>query len=289
MGAAVLASRAARLISPRHRQWRRLGASLTLDPDLLERPITEPARNDFVICGLSRSGTSLLAAALYQPPRVVTVMEPWDGLRYPPAELFGSLRREMSQGQLGRGRLDVDLLTTSGEVKWGRDGQYPHDVVVEPDSSVGVKWPIFWRYLPLLPTTKFLVCIRHPAEVLSSFESMDGTLGEGLEYEFAFNREMNQQLREATEDPALRRVLLLEYVASRIVPHLERPNVFVVRYERWFDDRDGLMASIAEFLGIPLERGFPAIRPPRNTRHDPEILAMLRDAAPSATRLGYTI
>jgi hypothetical protein len=289
MGASALASQAARLISPRHRHWRRLGASLTLDPDRLERPIPEPARNDFVICGLSRSGTSLLAAALYQPPRVVTVMEPWDGLRYPPAELFESLRREMSQGRLGRGRLDVALLTASGEVRWGRDGQYPHDVVIDPDASVGVKWPIFWRYLPLLPTTKFLVCIRHPAEVLASFASMDGTLGEGLDYGFAFNREMNQQLKEATEDPEFRRVLLLEYVASRIVPYLERPNVFVVRYERWFDDREGLMASIATFLGIPLGPGFPEIRPPKNTRHDPETLAMLRDAAPSATRLGYTI
>ena len=289
MGVGVLAYRAARLISPRHRHWRRLGASLTLDPDLLERPIDEPGGNDFVICGLSRSGTSLLAAALYQPPRVVTVMEPWDGLRLPPADLFASLRGEMTQGRLARGRLDVASLLASGEVRWGHDGQYPHDVVVDPDTALGVKWPIFWRYLPLLPTTKFLVCLRHPAEVVSSFASMDGTLGEGLDYEAAFNRDMNRQLMEATEDPAHRRLLLLEYVASRIVPYLDRPNVHVVRYERWFDDRDDLMADISAFLGVALEPGFPAIRRPRNTRHDPEVLAMLREAAPSTTALGYRI
>jgi len=64
---------AARRLSPRHRRWRRLLDSLTLDPDHLPRPVEAPGTRDFVICGCPRTGTALLTAMLFQPPRVVTV------------------------------------------------------------------------------------------------------------------------------------------------------------------------------------------------------------------------
>jgi sulfotransferase family protein len=278
-----------RAISPRHRRWGRLVRSLELDPERLERPVDEPGDRDFIICGLSRSGTSLLAAALYQPPRCVTLSEPWDGLRIPPAALFGSLREEIRTGLVRRGRLDVHVLER-GEVRWGRDGEFPHRVDVDAEFALGVKWPVFWRYLDLLPRTKFLICVRHPSEVIASFVSTTGRLAEGLDYDVPFNRDMNRFLRAATDDPHVRPALLYEYVASRLALHLGDPNVFVVGYERWFSDREGLMRDVGRFLGIEVGLGYPAIRPPRSSGHRESELARLVELhCPSAVALGYGV
>ena len=206
------------------------------------------------MCGIPRSGTSLLAAALYQPPRVVTVMEPWDGLRLAPAPLFASIREEIRSGSLGavastsRGSLPKapsrGVATASSHTRCSVDDDY----------LLGIKWPAFWRYLDLMPATKFLVCVRNPASVIRSFKQQPGSLRGGFEYDVSFNRTMNRRLALATDDEALRRVLLYEYVARRIVPHINRPNVFIVRYERWASDAAGLLKDIGAFLGEDVSR-----------------------------------
>src|SRR5919109_1001972 len=88
---------AGQLGSPRHWRWRRLLRSLDLTTETLERPVASPGPRDFVICGSPRTGTSLAAAALHQPPASLTVMEPWDGMRLPIAPLFASLRDEIDR------------------------------------------------------------------------------------------------------------------------------------------------------------------------------------------------
>jgi hypothetical protein len=281
--------RLAGVVSPRHRRWWKILSSLDIDPDRLPRPVVAPGPRDFIICGIPRSGTSLLCAALYQPPACVTVMEPWDGLRLPPAELFASLRSELGRGELTRGRLDVEGLLANGEVRWGSDGEFPHRVGTTPDPLVGVKWPVFWRYLDLLPDTRFLVCVRNPVDVVASFTAMKGRLSEGLHYDVPFNRAMNEALRGATDDPATRRALLFEYIASRIVPHLGRPNVLLVRYERWFQDRGGLMREIAGFLDTSLGPGEPVIREPAHRSPDPGTARLVAEHCPSASGLGYPV
>ena len=275
------------VVSPRHRRWWSILSSLDLDPGRLASPVDPPGSRDFIICGIPRSGTSLLCAALYQPPDCVTVMEPWDGMRLPPAELFASLRAELAHGELARGRLDIDSLLSRGEVRWGSDGASSHRIATVPEYLLGVKWTVFWRYLDKLPRTKFLVCVRDPIEVVTSFAGMKGRLSEGLNYDIPFNREMNAALSAATDDPALRRALLFEYIASRIVPHLGRPNVFLVRYERWFQDRGGLMRDIAEFLGASLGDGEPVIREPLRRPLDPDTVRLVAEHCPSASALGY--
>lgn len=238
--------------SPRGRRWRRFLQSFTLDPTSLADPLPAPGPGDFVICGCPRSGTSLLAAMLWQPPVVVTVMEPWDGLRMPPAALFRSLRAELRGGELGRGRLDVDAVQTAGRVAWipeGDAGAAP--VAYTDDCLVGVKWPSFWQYLGRLPSTRFLVCVRHPYEVLASFKRASRRLAAGFDYDVAFNRALNDaQAQEA--DEALRRVMLYERINQRVLAHADAANVMVVRYERWHDDLAGLRAELSAFLGVPL-------------------------------------
>jgi Sulfotransferase family len=279
------------LVSPRYRRWRRLLKGLTLDPDGLTQPVTEPSAGDFLMCGAPRSGTTLLAAVLYQPPRVVTVSEPWDGMRLPPAELFASLRREIdATGVLGRGRLDVATLLREGTVAWCRDGDLPHPVDVTEGYLLGVKWPAFWRYLPHLSATKFLVCIRHPVEVVRSGLKKGGALVEGQDYDIAFNRTMNDALRRATKDAAVRRVLLYDYINSRILPFLGRPNVLTVRYERWLRDPVAMIDEISSFLGGEVGRGHVSIQPPRQqAEFRGDDVDLVRRHCRTAEPLGYRI
>ena len=253
-----------------------------------QQPLAEPSVNDYIIAGHSRSGTTLLAAALQQPPRSLTVIEPWDGMRLEPASLFESLRYEAMTGTMGRGRLDFNELKRSGDGRWCRDGERPYRLQVDPGFALGVKWPVFWRYLPLLHSTKFLLCVRHPVEVIGSFERT-GRLADGLDYDVPFNREMNDELRRATDDPAVRRALLFEYVAKMIAPFLDHPNVFVVRFERWFDDPGGLMRDVGRFIGVTLGPGYARVRRPLPVGARPELNEHVERYCPSAKSLGYGI
>ena len=270
-------------------KWRRILSRSALDPRRLEKPVDPPGNRDFILAGCPRTGTSLLTAALYRPPSIVTVMEPWDGLRLPPAELFASLRTEIvGTGRLTRGRLDLDALG-DGRVEWQRDGERSFGVEADDGFLLGVKWPTFWQYLDLLPDTRFLVTIRHPVEVISSFQRVGGRLAMGLDYEVPFNAPMNRGLARATDDQAVRRALLYQYVNSRLLPHLGRERVFVVRYERWFQDPDRLRDEISEFLGEPIQSFNVTIRPEGARQHDPEIVDLVRDHVPVARELGYDV
>ena len=279
---------AARRLSPGHRRWRRLLDSLTLDPDRLPRPVEAPGTRDFVICGCPRTGTALLTGMLFQPPRVVTVMEPWDGMRLPPAELFASLRAEVATGRLRRGRLDVSALERDGSVRWRRDREVEHRVDAAPDHLLGVKWPAFWRYLDLLPATRFLVCLRDPVATVHSFARVGGRLAQGLDYDTPFNRAMNESLTTATAVSAERRVRLYDYINERLLPHLTRPNVLAVRFERWFTEPDALVAEIGRFLDVELRPGVARIDSGQAAEpDDEETVALVRRYCRTAQPLGY--
>lgn len=291
MGALVdWVARTGRALSPRGRQWRRFLSDLPLDPNELERPLRPPGPRDFIICGCARTGTSLLAAALFQPPQIATVMEPWDGMRLPPAELFGSLRREIAEtGRLGRGRLDLRALDEEGAVRWTSDRGSPTALDLGADYTLGVKWPVFWRYLDLLPETKFLVCLRDPIEVMNSFKEAGGRVALGLHYATAFNREMNAELSAATEDIAERRVLLYDYIHHRILPHLDKPNVLAVRYERWANEPEALRAEISAFLDVEVGPLRPVIVPPKPVRLSEGEMELVVARCSTAEALGYRL
>jgi hypothetical protein len=279
-----------RALSPRSRQWREFLRSLPLDPDRLPRPLEPLSDEDFIICGAPRTGTTLLSAALMQPPKIVTVMEPWDGMRVEPARLFAMLRSSIvGSGALSAGKLDLAALHDRGEVAWGREGSARYAIEVGDDFLLGVKWPAFWRYLPLLPDTKFLVTLRHPYEVVQSFRRQGGRLRLGLQYDTVFNQRMNEHLEAAEKDLAHRRVLLFDYIHERILPHLARPNVLVVRYERWFHDPEALLEEIGRFLGVGELSSNVAIRPPAPMRLSDRERALIRRECHTAKALGYSL
>jgi hypothetical protein len=211
-------------------------------------------------------------------------------MRIPPDTLFSSLRAELeSTGGLRRGKLDFDQLARSRDARWRAEGSITLLEVME-GYCLGVKWPVFWRYLEFLPNTKFLVCLRDPYEVVASFKRVGGRLGEGLDYDIAFNRTMNDELRRATTDLAARRALLCEYVLSRIVPFLSRPNVLVVKYERWFSEPDAVIDDVGRFLGVRLEDQQVRIRPPESVDPlSPRERSLVRELCPSAEAVGYAL
>lgn len=277
-------------LSPRGRRWRRFLKSLPLDPEALSAPLDEPGGRDFIICGASRTGTSLLAGALFQPPHVVSVMEPWAGMCLPPADLYRSIRREIREtGQLRQGRLDVSILADEHRVAWCRDGANPIDIDVDEPFALGIKWPIYWRFLDYLPTTKFLICVRDPVEVVASFKRVGGRLAMGLDYDTAFNRDMNNHLLAATSDHSTRRILLYEYVNRRVIPHIDRDNVMLVGYERWFGEPDQLMSDIGDFLDVELGKLPVDIRRPQEEASTRSLVDTIRELAPSARELGYMV
>lgn len=279
-----------RLLSPDHRRWRRFSETLTLDPGRLPLPLEAPGPNDFLICGSPRTGTSLLCAALFQPPRCITVMEPWDGMRLTPAHLFRSLREEMEEtGHLRRGKLDVTTLYRDGGVRWCTEGAFAVPVRCPGDCLVGIKWPAFWRYLELLPAAKFVVCLRHPFEVVASYRKAGGSLAEGFDYDIPFNRAMNAELRRSTEDVAIRRIRLYDYINARVLPFLERPNVLAVRYERWFTEPEAVLDELGEFLGTDLRGNRARIQPPRQEDQWREEIQLIRAHCTTAERLGYAL
>jgi hypothetical protein len=221
---------------------------------------------------------------------MVVAMEPWDGMRLPPAELFASLRSEIAEtGRLTRQRLDVRALADDATVRWCREGEVVTDVRVDDDYLLAVKWPAFWRYLELLPETRFVVCLRHPVQTIASYRKAGGRLVQGLNYDTAFNRRMNAELDRATSNFAFRRVLLFDYIHSRIIPHLSRPNVLAVRYERWFDEPDGMLNDLGGFLGEELSPLRPHIDRPPDGGTNEEERELIRRNCTTADALGYSL
>lgn len=277
-------------LHPQGRKWLRFLHSLDLDPETLPKPVPPLGPRDFIICGAPRSGTTLLSAMLFQPPEVVTVVEPWSGMRFPPRELFTLIREQIDGiGELSSSKLDVEDLIHNGLVRWVQNEKSTSLEIMSEDYLLGVKWPAYWRYLGLLENTKFLVCTRHPAEVIASFKQKGGRIGLGLEYDTAFNRRFNDELRAATNDISLRRILFYERVYSYVARHLGE-NTMLVRYERWFTDPDQLLQEIAVFLGteslsMPATIRSPEIKPALN---DSE-LRSIRETCKSATLLGYSL
>jgi hypothetical protein len=274
--------------TPSSRRWQRFLRSLPLDPDAFSMPLAEPGERDFIVCGAPRTGTTLLSAMLVQPPYVHTVSEPWDGMRLPPAALFASLRSVIErEGRLSAGKLDTSALASTGEVRWTAEGSATTSLGTDHGILLGIKWPVFWRYLPMLTRTRFIVTLRNPFAVIASFRRQGGRLRMGLDYDTAFNRRMNDHLKRSTPVLARRRVMLFDYIHERLLPYLARPNVLVVRYERWFSDPEVLLSEIATFLEARLGAAPARLRVPEQCDSPPEERGLILRECRTAAALGY--
>lgn len=269
-------------------RWQLRRTTLRLDLERLPRPVAEPGARDVIICGVPRSGTALATAMVFQPPVAVAVMEPWDALRLPPAELFASLREELATGTLRRGRLDVAALRAEREVRWCRDGESTASVEAGPETVLAVKFPTLWQYLGVLPHTRFLVCVRDPLEVVTSCRVEGGRLAHGLDYDVAFNRQLNRCLTDLTDDPVRRRVAFYDAVGDAVLAALDAANVHLVRYERWTADPAGQLADIAAFVDAPLGPPTVDVRRRALPAHEEDRAAVARWCR-TGEALGYPV
>lgn len=256
--------------------------------DYVPKPVEEPiGDNDFIICGSPRSGTTLLAAQLFQPTSVVTVVEPWIGLKESPATAFRMVREGLADGELRHGRLDVPALRDGRRVRWSDNET---STIVGPatmQTLVGIKWPAWWQYLGRLPDARFIVCVREPGEVISSYRHTGGSLREGLDYPARLNDEFNRTLRRRTRSLAARRALLFETINNEVLRHAGRNKVLIVRYERWFDDRDALGRDLEAFLGIDLGPWPVDITVPNSSGQHQTVAPMTASLRDVCNRLGY--
>jgi hypothetical protein len=244
---------------------------------------------DFMIVGSPRTGTSLLAAALFQPPHVVTVVEPWLGMAVPPAEMFRSIRERVERGVLDLGTLDFAELRR-GAVTRCPEGTSSTSVELAPTGLIGVKWPSFYQYLDALPATRFLICLRHPYEVLASMAKNTGALREGQDYDLPFNRAANALVRSRAQGDFARRVEMFDMIHERLGAHFDRPNVCVVRYEQWWEDRRGLFERVGRFLGVSLREDVVRVSERRDDSGlSKEERAYVRARSRTAHRLGYEL
>ena len=80
---------------------------------------------------------------------------------------------------------------------------------------------------------------------------------------------------------------MFDYVGERLVPHLGRSNVHVVRYENWSADPEGQMAALSAFLGVELGPLRVDIRESETPPADPRTAAIVAEHCHTATALGY--
>ena len=238
-----------RATSPRHRRWHDLLTSCTLTPDAVTAAHS-PGPRDVVICGCPRSGPALAPAAHQQPPTMATREGPWAGLRRAPDALFAPIRRDLATGTQRRGRLRLDLLEAEGDVAWQRDGERSFPVRLAPDGLVGVKWPSYWQLIGRLPRTRFVVCVRHPDDVVRSMAATGGRIGEGLDYDTAFTADLNHRLLRTAPTAPERRLAMYDEVYRHVLDHADEPNVFLLHYERWADDSQAVLEELSGFLDV---------------------------------------
>jgi hypothetical protein len=100
---------------------------------------------------------------------------------------------------------------------------------------------------------------------------------------------MNEELQASTLDLALRRVRLFDYIHQRILPHLSRPNVLVVRYERWFSEPERLVKELQAFLEVELSLPKLGIRRSDVPPLANEERALVRAHCSTAEALGYEL
>lgn len=287
----TVARRILQVVSPRHRRWKALVDSLQLERGAILDSDLQLGGDEFLICGFPRSGTALLTALLFQPPDVVAVMEPWDAMRLPPRQLFDSLRAEISAGQLKRGRLDLTALRECAAVEWCGDGATSAAISPHATTQYGVKFPTFWQLLDRIPDARFLVCVRHPYDVITSFSKQSGSLSAGLEYDIPFNQALNEKLVRATSDPETRRILLYELIAQGIAAAMDRSNVLIVRYESWVDEPEAQWDRICRHLNVSLAlpRDLLQVRPDNLDPTRAEFMRVWGSRLPTAQAIGYSL
>lgn len=219
------------------------------------------------ISGLPRSGSTLLAALLRQNPRFFA------GMSSPVSSLFNAMLRETSQRNEGAVFIDdalrQRLLRAVFEAYY--EEQHPKQVVFDTNRQWTTKLPALTR---LFPDAKMICCVRNPAWIMDSVESL--IRRNAFELSGIFNFEPGGTVYERIDGlgsgngmvgfamHALREAIYGEH-ADRLL---------LVRYETLTANPLGALAAMYAFIGEPL------------FTHDPNHIAPSHDMIEFDQRLG---
>lgn len=217
----------------------------------------------FILTGLPRSGTTYLAAVLYNPPGVVTLSEAggrWKDLYRTHGksdkifDIFHEFRARILMGEEvstiegtpgfeGRGRVDT----------WNQK-KVQKKITVHSEFFLGLKNPeVFLGFLEVFLNAglKCIVTVRHPAFVINSWvKRLKDRLDKSSAIEGKFANGDSVIFCSKLDRPEDRRIDLYNYMSDLIVRQMGSKNILIIRHEDWYIDRSQL-DRVSDFLGIP--------------------------------------
>ena len=204
-----------------------------------------------LIAGLPRAGSTLLAALLRQNPRFSA------GMTSPVGSLFNAMLRETSQRNEAAVFIDDDLRQRLlravfeayyADMDAGR-------VVFDTNRQWTAKLPALTR---LFPEAKIICCVRNPAWVVDSIESL--IQRNAFELSGIFNFEVGGTVYSRVEGLAspLGMVGYAYQALREAVYGAFADRVLLVRYESLAANPLATLSAIYEFIGEPLFTHDPA-------------------------------
>ncbi len=220
--------------------------------------LSEMRKHRFVfICGLHRSGTSLLFRSLREHPRISgfrdTPSPEDEGMHlqsvFPPSGAYGGA------GEFGfhtEAHLTEasSLVTPANRAKlfaeWGRYWDLEKEYLLEKSPPNLIRT----RFLQaMFPNASFIVLLRHPLAVAYATR--------------AWYRRFRVYWRGLGR--ILRHWLVCHEIFLQDRPHLER--VMVIKYEHFVAEPDAWMERLCDFLGLEPHGAFPGVRSDINEKY----------------------
>jgi sulfotransferase len=208
-------------------------------PDIPSRTVQNPLH---FIAGLPRSGSTLLAALLRQNPRFSA------GMSSPVFSLFRAMLAETSNRNEGAVFIDDEirkrLLTGVFDAYY--HGASPQTVIFDTNRGWPTKLPALGQ---LFPGAKVICCVRNPAWVLDSIESL--TRRNAFELSGIFSYDGAGTVYSRVEGLAAGGGMYgYSLNALREAVYGEQADrVLLVRYESLIADPAGTLGAIYGFLG----------------------------------------
>lgn len=219
------------------------------------------------IAGLPRSGSTLLAALLRQNPRLHAAMSS------PVSSLLSGLMRQMSQENEGAVFIEDDqrkrILTAVVDAYYA--DIHADRVVFDTNRQWTTRLPLLDR---LYPKAKVICCVRNPAWVLDSIESL--TRRNPLEPSGLFKFEASGTVYSRAE-ALMSGAGMIGYALSALregVFDPRRNKLMLVRYESLTASPQATLDAIYDFIGEP------------SFAHDPAHIEQDYDALTFDARLG---
>jgi hypothetical protein len=259
---------------------------------------SNPPENTFVLTGMPRSGTTYLAAVLFDPPGVVTMSESggeWKQFyrEHGPSErvfnLFDEHRRRIERGEPVMTFAGTEGFRGAGRIDTWNQKKTAQKVEVTEGFHLGLKNPeVFLDLLRVFVNAgvKCIVTVRHPVRVINSWVKRVRRLtesGQPIDGTFANGRSVT--FESHAHDAVARRIELFNHFARQSLEYRHTPNILLIRHEDWCLDQ---LSKVCDFLGIAdPARLRPPVIPPDSVELPADECARICRECAIAGEFGY--